>query len=188
MNHLGHIVTEGLDRSNFEKLIKQVEKIVGKDNAYTKFSGRKEDLIRLVKEVPILNELFMKNKQGTVVWFKIKNIGRDANNPTQAVTTPNGNGGSTVELWWDTADTWIGVARTIGHELVHVMNESLGMHSMWKSFVSSHSREYAQANSEAAAYMWEAAYSGSGSDYNYSIQTSKNWQLEATRLYNQYGQ
>lgn len=184
LNHVAHMVSDQFDKSNFEKLKKQVEKVAG--DAYAKFSGKAEDLVKLVREVPILNELFMKNKQGTDVWFKIKNIGKDANNPTQAITSPNGNGGSTVEFWWDTADTWIGTAVTLGHELIHVMNESLGMHSMWRGFVSSRSQDYARANSEAAAYSWSASYAGSGGEYNQYIQASNNWLKQAFSLYDQY--
>ncbi|WP_414846215.1 RHS repeat-associated core domain-containing protein [Chryseobacterium sp. IT-36CA2] len=189
LNHLGHIVKEGFDRSNYEKLIKQVEKIVGQDKAYTKFSGKKEDLIRLVKEVPILNELLLRNKQGTVVWFKIKNIGKDANNPIHAETRPIGGGNSTVELWWDTADTWIGVAVTIGHELIHTINESMGMHDAWRANIKNpaYAQAYAKANSESAAYMWEAAYSGSGSDYIYRTQKSQSELNTANSLYKNYG-
>ena len=70
LNHLGHVVADSFDRSNYDKLYKQVKKVMG--NASDKFSGNPSDLLKLMQDVPILRELYNKYLHPEVI---------DTNNP-----------------------------------------------------------------------------------------------------------
>ncbi|WP_162129631.1 RHS repeat-associated core domain-containing protein [Chryseobacterium populi] len=195
LNHVAHLTIEGFDKSNYEKLKEQVEKFLGdnKSAVATSFSGKPEDLIKLVRGVPILNELLLKVKHGTVIWFKVTNrgitplIGEDGGR-VLAETYVNSAGTITINLEMIKSDRWMGVAQTIGHELIHAANESHGLHSMWAGNVNSKVADaYKIATSEISAYMWSMAYAGNQREYM-EAQAAMNRNAEISkRLMNQYG-
>ncbi|WP_167027646.1 RHS repeat-associated core domain-containing protein [Chryseobacterium sp. Tr-659] len=195
LNHLGHLTTEELDKSNYEKLKQQVEDYMlkeGESAIATSFTGKPEDLIKLVTKVPILNELFLKIKPGTVIWFKVTNRGitpltDDKGNRILAETYKNTAGTITINLEMIKSDRWMGVALTMGHELIHAANESHGLHALWASYVTKEGQAYAKALSEQGAYNWEAAYSGTQKDYDTAVgNRDKNTQI-AQDLFKRYG-
>lgn len=188
LNHLGHVVADSFDRSNYDKLYKQVKKVMG--NASDKFSGNPSDLLKLMQDVPILRELYNK-LDGTKLWAVVLKNHPDASKYA-GLTDSNADGSISIKIYHKKSDSNISVALTLGHELNHAIGIVNGSEATWRAMIrldagSKIINNYGAHMSEVGAYMWSASYSESQRVFDWNVMQANQNMQDAAALLRDFG-
>ncbi|WP_259838719.1 RHS repeat-associated core domain-containing protein [Chryseobacterium herbae] len=188
LNHTAHIVRDGFDRSNYDKLRNQVEKIMG--DAEAKFSGNPSDMWKMMNEVPILKELLNK-LHGTKIWATVLKNHPDSDK-FNGKTESNGDGSISIKLYLKKYTTNIAAALTLGHEITHAIGKVNGSEAMWAGMIRADAgskviKNYIVHQSEVGAYMWSATYADSQRTFDWKVSQSNQNMYEASILLRDFG-
>jgi hypothetical protein len=121
--------------------------------AYAKYDWSDRSLQKLLRDVPVINNLVSQIGRKNVVY----KMGGE--NPGKSgFTTVLKNGDIYVQVYYAKHLKVIDVVLTLGHELVHATHIDSGLHDMWRGLVRQEQKKYAECMSEMGAYTWSGIY------------------------------
>jgi len=146
--------------------------------AYKQYDWSERSLQKLLRDVPILNNLVSQIGRKKIVY----KMGGE--NPGKSgFTTVLKNGDIYVQIYYAKHLKNIDVALTLGHELVHALHIDNGLFDSWKRDVRANQKEYAQCVSEAGAYTWSGIYASNESTRKWVAEQIKENQDCMKRLF-----
>ena len=145
--------------------------------AYQKYDWSDRSLQKLLKEVPVLNNLVSEIGRRKIVY----KMGGENPGKTGFATVLK-NGDLYIQVYYAKHLKNVDVALTLGHELVHAIHIDSGLFDDWKKDTRSNQKEYAECMSETGAYTWSGIYASDARTREWIASQIKNYQECTKRL------